>query len=180
MAQLSSVPARNMRPAAQQALPSAGSAGAPSQPKSELTHSCVRCGAPVPLEIAMCERCNPSGLAQPAASQAHGTVFLGILVAVVILAVLAHLAVRGVGPFSGQVVGVAADAPGLAVTITVHNEGTQAGATTCRIDYAGSEGIGPESAYLLSPDVPPGGSVTYSGVVTTLGPTVRALMADCH
>lgn len=169
-----------MRPA-QQALPSrAGPAGASLDSEPELTHPCVRCGAPVPLEIAMCERCNPSGLAQPAASQAHGTVFLGILVAVVVLAVLAHLAVRGVGPFTGQVTSVAADAPGLAVTITVHNDGTQAGATTCRVDYAGSEGIGPESAYLLSPDVPPGGSVTYSGVVTTLGPAVRALMADCH
>ena len=58
-----------------------------------------RCGARIPMSEAMCERCNPLGLKQPAASQAHGTVFLGIAVAVVVLAVVARLAVSGVGPF---------------------------------------------------------------------------------
>ena len=46
--------------------------------------ACVRCGAPVSLQTALCERCNPLGLAQPAASQAHGTVFLGIGAAVLL------------------------------------------------------------------------------------------------
>ena len=40
--------------------------------------ACVRCGAPVSLQTALCERCNPLGLAQPSASQAHGTVFLAL------------------------------------------------------------------------------------------------------
>ena len=39
------------------------------------THGCIRCGAPIPLADALCAACNPGGLEQPAASQAHGTVF---------------------------------------------------------------------------------------------------------
>ena len=50
----------------------------PLAPATEPTHGCVRCGAPVPIADGMCERCNPLGLKQPAASQAHGTVVLGI------------------------------------------------------------------------------------------------------
>ena len=63
----------------------------------EPLHGCVRCGARIPMSEAMCERCNPLGLKQPSASQAHGTVFVGIAVAVVALAVIARLAVSGIG-----------------------------------------------------------------------------------
>ena len=75
----------------------------------EPLHGCVRCGARIPMSEAMCERCNPLGLKQPSASQAHGTVFVGIAVAVVALAVIARLAVSGIGPFKGEVAGVEAD-----------------------------------------------------------------------
>ena len=75
----------------------------------------------------MCERCNPLGLKAPSASQAHGTAALGIVVAVVVLAVVARLAMSGVGPFTSSVAGVAADPAGLRVTITVTNAGSSAG-----------------------------------------------------
>ena len=67
-----------------------------------LTQPCVRCGAPVSLQTALCERCNPLGLTQPSASQTHGTVFLGIGAAVLILASLAASSVKGIGPFDVQ------------------------------------------------------------------------------
>ncbi|HEX8939851.1 MAG TPA: hypothetical protein VF763_06770 [Candidatus Limnocylindrales bacterium] len=134
----------------------------------------------MPLEDALCERCNPLGLPQPASTQAHGTIFLAIALSVLGLAILGRLAVSGVGPFGGQVTGVAAEAPGLRVSIVVHNDGTSGGATTCRVFDPSEPGIGPDSAYLLSPRVPAGGSVTFSGVVTSLGPTVKPLAADCR
>ncbi|HEX5826618.1 MAG TPA: hypothetical protein VFY23_03800, partial [Candidatus Limnocylindrales bacterium] len=56
-------------------------------PSPEPLHGCVRCGARIPVSQAMCEHCNPLGLKEPAASQAHGTVFVGIAVAVVLMAV---------------------------------------------------------------------------------------------
>jgi hypothetical protein len=91
------------------------------------THGCVRCGRRVPVSVALCEACNPLGLSQPAASQAHGTVFLAIGLAVIGLALLGRLALAGVGPFEGSVVAVEPAPGGLAVTLSVTNEGSRAG-----------------------------------------------------
>ena len=145
----------------------------------EPLHGCVRCGARIPVSQAMCERCNPLGLKEPAASQAHGIVFLGIGIAVVILAVVARLAVAGIGPFRSEVAGVAADPAGLRITISVTNDGENAGSTTCRVGDPQIRGIGPETAYVDSPIVQPGETLTFDAVVTTLGTTVIPLTADC-
>jgi predicted nucleic acid-binding Zn ribbon protein len=146
---------------------------------AEPTHACVRCGAPIALGEAMCERCNPLGLSQPAASQAHGTVFLAVVLGVVVLAVLGRMAVSGVGPFTGSVASVAREASGLSVTLTISNTGTRAGATTCRIAGVGSEAAGPESAFIESPQIAAGGTVSFSRLVTGLGTEVRPLSVTC-
>jgi predicted nucleic acid-binding Zn ribbon protein len=145
----------------------------------EPLHGCVRCGARIPLEQSMCERCNPLGLKQPATSQAHGTVFLGIGLAVVVLAVLARLAVAGVGPFRSEVAAVMADPAGLRVSISVTNDGENGGSTTCRVGDPEIRGIGPETAYVQSPVVQPGETLTFDAVVTTLGTEVKPLTVDC-
>jgi len=148
-------------------------------PDVEQTHPCVRCGTPIPLADGMCERCNPLGLRQPASSQAHGTVFIGIVVAIFVLAVLGKVALAGVGPFDGTVAGVVAAPPNLMVTLTVTNRGTHEGATTCRVFDASDPGISSDSAYLLSPQVPAGATISFSKLVTTLGATVKQLATDC-
>ncbi|HEY3334561.1 MAG TPA: hypothetical protein VGK16_04920 [Candidatus Limnocylindrales bacterium] len=145
----------------------------------EPLHGCVRCGARIPVSQAMCERCNPLGLKQPSPSQAHGTVFVGIAVAVVLLAVVARLTINGVGPFAGTIAGVDADPGGLKVSITVTNEGSSAGSTTCRVGDPRIRGIGPETAFVTSPVVPPGQTVTFSAVIASLGSTVTPLSVDC-
>ena len=150
-----------------------------ASPPKEPTHGCVRCGAPIPLADGMCERCNPLGLKQPAPSQAHGTVVLGIVVAVVVLFALAKISIHGVGPFQGTVVGVVSAPPGLAVTVTVTNQGTAAGTTTCRIYDPTIQGIGPESTYADSPQVQPGKSVSFSKQISSLGSVVRPLAVSC-
>jgi ribosomal protein L40E len=63
------------------------------------THGCVRCGARIPLAESMCERCNPLGLRAPAASQVHGTVFVGIVAAV--LGVVRPISVIHISEASG-------------------------------------------------------------------------------
>ena len=146
---------------------------------TELTQGCVRCGATVPLGTAMCENCNPLGLKQPAPSQAHGTVFVGIVVAVVGLAILGRLALNGIGPFKGQIGNIVAVPPGLAVTLTVTNLGSSAGSTTCRIYDPGSAGLGPGAAFIVSPRIDPGRTVSFSKEVTELGSTVRPLAVEC-
>lgn len=153
--------------------------GRATAPSLEPTHPCVRCGDPIPLADGMCERCNPLGLRQPASSQAHGTVFVGIAVAVFALAILGRYALAGVGPFEGSVSAVVAAPPNLAVTLTVTNRGSREGSTTCRVYDATDPGIGLSSAFLLSPQIPAGGTLSFSKVVTTLGSTVKQLATEC-
>jgi hypothetical protein len=127
----------------------------------------------------MCEACNPLGLKAPAASQAHGTVFVGIAIAVVVMAVVARFLIADMGPFTSSVAGVTADPAGLVVAVTITNEGTTAGATTCRIDDPSLGGIGPEATFIESPQVPGGATITFDVLVTTFGTEPRTLIADC-
>jgi predicted nucleic acid-binding Zn ribbon protein len=148
-------------------------------PAEEPTHGCVRCGAPIPISEGMCERCNPLGLKGPAASQAHGIAIVGVGVAVVVLAVFARLLTANVGPFSGVVASSQPDPNGVRVSVSVHNAGSGAGSTTCRIDDASLGGIGPQTVYVQSPQVPGGATVTFDVVVGTLGASPQELVADC-
>ena len=151
----------------------------PTEPPAGLTQACIRCGATVPLGTSMCENCNPLGLKQPAPSQAHGTVFLAIVGAVIFLAVLGKVALSGIGPFKGSIGNVVAAPPGLAVTLTVTNLGTSAGSSTCRVFDPKVPGIGPESAFITSPRIPAGETVSFSKQVAILGPVVRPLAVEC-
>jgi hypothetical protein len=161
--------------------PAAAPGQVPARPPAPLPgHACVRCGADCPIEDALCESCNPLGLAQPASSQAHGTVFVAIAVGVAVLAILGRLALNGVGPFSATVASVVPADQGLMVTLSVTNDGTRGGATTCRVYDPAVTGIGPESAYLTSPRVDPGQTASFSSLVTSLGSTPHPLAVTCQ
>ncbi len=158
---------------------------ATTPPVHEPTHPCVRCGRPVPIGTAMCEYCNPLGLADPAASQAHGTIFLAIGVGVVALALVGRFFLVGIGPFDSAVTNVtvavdAAGAPtGLAVTLQVTNRGSRAGASTCQVrDRAAVNSD--HSAIFVSPEIAPGETATFTRTTSLLGlqPTV-SLQVDC-
>jgi hypothetical protein len=161
------------------ALLGASGPAAAREPEPEPVHGCVRCGAPVPIGTAMCERCNPLGLAEPAPSQVHGTVLLAVVVAVALLAVLGRVAIAGIGPFRAEIAGVVPEPPGLAVTLRVTNTGSNGGSTTCRVFDPTVTGIGPESAYVESPRIEPGQTAVFSKQVTSLGSALRPLATDC-
>jgi hypothetical protein len=143
------------------------------------THPCVRCGRPVPVDVALCEYCNPLGLSDPASSQAHGTVFLAIVIGVVALAVVGKLALSGIGPFDGAVTSVEPAPSGLAVGIEVHNHGTKAGPATCRITDPANRGVGP-AAIVQSPPVEPGESRGFMATITQFGESPRPLAIVCE
>ncbi len=140
-------------------------------------HACVRCGAPVAIDVGLCERCNPLGLRDSSSSQVHGIVAGGIVAFIVILAVAGRFALAGIGPFEASASAVP-DGAGLAVTLTVTNTGSSVGQTTCRVsdpaDRTGSLG-----GFVLSPQIEPGQTVTFTQHFTELGATVRPLTADC-
>jgi hypothetical protein len=132
------------------------------------THPCARCGAPVALDVGLCERCNPLGLKDSASSQVHGTVFVAVGLAVVSLAIIAHIAVSGIGPFVAKVTTVQA-APGgaaaVVATISVRNSGTSAGTATCRLSDPADRGI-TTSEVVYSPMVPPGSTIEFDHEVS--------------
>lgn len=127
----------------------------------------------------MCEACNPLGLKAPAASQAHGIAFVGIAIAVVIMAVVARALIADVGPFRSSVVSVEPDPAGLLVTVSLTNEGTAIGSTTCRIDDPTRGGIGPDALFVESPRIEGGATVSFDVVVPNFGSEPRVLLADC-
>jgi hypothetical protein len=132
----------------------------------------------VPLDVGLCERCNPLGLKDPSASQVHGTVFVAVLVAVIGLALIGRLTLAGVGPFQATIGDAVPDGKGLAVTLSVTNHGSAAGQTTCRLtDPAERSGGG--AGFVLSPRIDPGATVTFTKTVAELGNTVRALTIEC-
>lgn len=126
------------------------------------THPCARCGDPVALDVGLCERCNPLGLKDSASSQVHGTVVLAVGLAVAGLAVAAHLAVAGVGPFIARVTTVR---PGpsegtVIATLEVRNEGRAAGRATCRVTDPADPGV-IHSLVVYGPRIEPGATATF-------------------
>ena len=151
----------------------------PTPAAPELTHPCARCGAPVPLDVGLCERCNPLGLRDSASSQAHGTVFLAIGLAIAALAVAAHLAVAGIGPFVGQVTGMRAgsDAGAIVATLAVTNQGRATGSATCRLTDPADRGISHDEI-VYTPRIAPGATVTFDHTVT-FGSVDRPYAVTC-
>jgi hypothetical protein len=149
-------------------------------PAAEPTHPCVRCGRPgVAVDKALCEACNPLELAQPSATQVHGIAVLGIIAFVALLAIAGRAVMAGTGPFQGNVLDVAPAANGLSVTLIVHNDGSKAGATTCRI-LPDTRPVGEAGDLVQSPPIQPGGDATFTAVVTKLGTVPIGLVADCQ
>lgn len=144
----------------------------------ELTHACVRCGAPVAIDVGLCERCNPLGLRDSSASQMHGIAIGGVVLFVVIMAVVGRFALAGVGPFEGTVAGSVPDGDGLAVTLSVANRGSSTGQTTCRVTDP-ADRTGNVGGFMLSPRIEAGETLTFTQRVTALGTTVRPLLAEC-
>ena len=142
------------------------------------THPCVRCGRAVPLHVALCEECNPLGLSDPAASQAHGIAVLGIVLFVVFLAVVAKVSLSGLGPFSGAVVNAVPSDGGLTLTIEVSNAGSRDGQTNCVLRDP-SRPVGGQVVRIQTPVIPSGGSVTFDRDVSEFGSVPVRLDVHC-
>jgi hypothetical protein len=156
--------------------PTAPPSGAPVAPVH--THPCARCGAPVALDVGLCERCNPLGLRDSASSQVHGTVFVAVVIGIIGLALAARFAVAGIGPFSAVIAGMTEDSQGLLVQLRVTNDGTAAGATTCRISDPALQGSG-KPVFTLSPRIAPKSTVTFEQRLTGFSGPARPLAVDC-
>jgi hypothetical protein len=123
---------------------------------------CERCEQPLEGP-AHTLRYNPAGLPTPSPVQGHATVLVGIVAALVVLALGAWFVFRGVGPFRAEVVrqSVSADGTAVEVELRVVNEGERQGRARCRITGLGPDGRLRTSEVKLSPTVPGNGSVLF-------------------
>ncbi len=132
----------------------------------------------MPLDVGLCEECNPLGLRDVSSSQVHGIAVGGVIVAVILLAVAGKFMLSGVGPFEADITGATPDGAGLLITLSVTNDGKAAGQTTCHITDP-TDRTGNTGAIILSPKIEPGQTRTFSQRVTELGGELRPLLADC-
>ena len=149
----------------------------PAQPGP--THPCARCGAPVGLDVGLCERCNPLGLKDSASSQVHGTVFLAIGLAITGLAIAAHLAVAGIGPFTARVTDVqpGSTAGAVVATIEIRNDGRTSGSATCIVtDPQDRSAI--HTTVVYTARIAGGATITFDQEVT-FGAIGRSLAVAC-
>lgn len=102
---------------------------------------CIKCGREIDPDQSLCEVCNRAGMSPPSASQYHGTVAAAIVLAVIGLAVVASLSMRGIGPYVAEVRGIASvDSAGYEITYAVRNDGSQPGRAKCQLVALGASG----------------------------------------
>jgi hypothetical protein len=144
------------------------------------THGCARCGAPVALDVGLCERCNPLGLRDSASSQVHGTVILGLGAAIAALAIAGHLAVAGIGPFAARVTAVSAGTlpNSVVATVEVRNDGRSAGSATCHLSDPRDSAL-LNAALVYTPRIEPGATVTFTQDLA-FGSLDRPLTISCN
>jgi hypothetical protein len=114
-----------------------------------------------------------------ASGQVHGSVFIAVTLAIITLAVLARLSVSGIGPFTASVDEVQPSGAGLAVTLTVTNDGDSTGRTTCRLNRTGDRGTG-DAAFVTTPELGPGETRTFSAAIIDFGADPVALDVSCR
>jgi hypothetical protein len=106
-------------------------------------------------------------------------VFIAVAVAIAVLAVVARLAVSGLGPFPATIDSVTTRGDGLAVTLTVTNQGDSTGRTTCRISRANDKAV-TTSAFVTTPQLAPHETRTFTAVVTQFGRQPAGFAVECR
>lgn len=152
-----------------------------SPPDGRAGRRCYKCGREIGPDETICEVCNRAGMATPSASQYHGTMVVGIIAGVVLLAIAASLAMRGVGPYEARTVAFRPDVQGVVVaTVAVSNEGSRAGRARCRLaarDVAGNE-LGVVTS--VTPEVEGGSTVTYDQPIRGVGGEAASVSVSCQ
>lgn len=124
--------------------------------------NCYKCGRQIGPDETICDVCNRAGMATPSATQYHGTIVVAIVAGVVIMAVAASLALRGIGPFQGRALGWSPDPPdAVVVQVQVANQGTKNGRAKCQLSALDAAGRVLREVSSVSPSVSGGASVTF-------------------
>ena len=141
---------------------------------------CYKCGREIGPDESICEVCNRAGMATPSASQYHGTIVVAIIAAVVLLAVGASLAMRGMGPYDGRAVGFHADGGTVVATVAVSNQGTKQGRARCRIVARDAGGRELGAVTSVTPPIGGGRTITYDETIPGVGGESASVAVSCQ
>ena len=143
--------------------------------------NCYKCGREVGPDQTICDVCNRAGMATPSATQYHGTIVVAIVAGVVLMAVAASFALRGIGPFQGEALRWSPDPPdGVIVQVQVANQGTRAGRAKCDLSALDAAGYVLREVSTVSPSVPAGGSITFAARLPGLPSAPVAIAVACR
>ena len=146
---------------------------------TDAARQCIKCGREIGADETICEVCNRAGMQTPSASQYHGTVVAAIVLAVVGLAVAASLSLRGVGPYSAEVRGIAPADPGYSFTYAVTNEGTRAGRAKCQLVAIGDAGQQLRTLGTVTPQIAGGASAELTEAIPGLDVEPASVDISC-
>ena len=133
----------------------------------------------MPLDVGLCERCNPLGLKDSPRPRSTARSSSPCFSPSSDWRVIARLALTGVGPFPATVVSAVPVADSLEVTARRHERGQQRRPDDVPRERS-ADRVGGESAFLLSPRIEPGQTVTFTKTVTVLGTEAGALDVTCR
>jgi hypothetical protein len=126
--------------------------------------TCVRCGRPTPIGVSLCPDDNPGRIGGPSTTQMHGTIFIGVVLGFVLLALLARISLSGVGPFEARLSSATARSDGaVLVSFEVANRGTGQSVSTCRITRGGLPQD--DDPVFITEPIPAGGSLRVERLV---------------
>ncbi len=141
---------------------------------------CYKCGRQIGPDETICAICNRAGMATPSATQYHGTIVVSIVAGVVIMAIAASLALRGIGPFRGEALHWGSDPPdGVLVQVQVTNEGTQAGRAKCLLTALDAADQVLRVRSTISPRVPGGAAITFEERIPGMPSTPASVAVSC-
>jgi hypothetical protein len=133
--------------------------------------TCVRCGRPTPLGVALCDDDNPGKVKGPSATQVHGTIAVGLVAGFILLfLVLAKVTTPAA---SGQLAATIPTFTLLAdgstqLVVRVTNNSSAPAAANCRVQRGGSVGAG--DIEFFTEQIPPGETRDYTKVMPALRP----------
>lgn len=142
--------------------------------------NCYKCGRQIGPDQTICEVCNRAGMATPSATQYHGTIVVAIVAGVVIMAIAASLALRGIGPFRGEAVSWTSDPPdGVLVQVRVTNDGTATGRAKCQLTARDAADLVLRTRSTISPQVPAGGTIIFADRIPGLPVAPARVAVSC-
>jgi hypothetical protein len=128
--------------------------------------TCVRCGRPTPLGVALCDDDNPGQIKGPSSTQVHGTIAVGLIAGFLLLFIVLTRVTTpaAAGELAATIPSTIALADGSTqIVVRVTNNSAGAAAANCRVQRGGSVGAG--DIEFFTEQIPSGATREYTKIM---------------